>query len=749
MVSVPDLRGVTACDAASAARSIDDGLAVLGVLPRPRGSSALPAPAVRGRAAQILLAAAGGLEAWTELDEGLLGAMREDRMANPERRARGAHATPAIWAATLARNGLSVLDEGGAGRAWLDTRIVDPAAGGAALLIAAGTELSLRVAGDDAAGQSSALRGEIVKRCLFGVDRDEDAVRVAHAALALWGAGRGGTAPQVHVAVGDPLLACDVDTMVDGFVPRPARRPSDALRRDLSSALVEGFFSRDPMTRIAERKRVIAIARRACIGDLEAREDLTVRADKGRTRGAFHPALAWGGETRAAGFDLALMNPPFLGGKRIGTVLGPAYADWLGEREPHTTGNADLAAHFLLAARRWLAPRAALAIVATNTIAEGATRDAGLGRLVHEGFVIAAASRGERWPGRAAVSVVRVVVTRDLAPTSARLDGAAVAHIDAGLRAAMVRPEPAPLAENRGLGFIGCYVRGDGFLLDDGEARRLLEGDPKLGTCLRPYLIGEDVMRHPARLPSRWVIDFGGRTLDEAREFPELLAIVEERVRPTREALPPTSTNRPHRVAWWRFANVRSTLRARLEGKPSCLVAARVAKHLVFVHADPRFMFSEQLVVVPRSDAWMFAVLASGAHLAWARAHSSSLQDGLRYLPSRVLATFPFPEGSRRDLETCGTALRQARDTAASSLNVGLSTLRDRVEAGDQSVGALRDAEDAVDRAVLAAYGWSDLERPRNASSSRLPHDDAKVVERLADENTRRARRGKAETALV
>jgi len=64
----------------------------------------------------------------------------------------------------------------------------------------------------------------------------------------------------------------------------------------------------------------------------------------------------------------------------------------------------------------------------------------------------------------------------------------------------------------------------------------------------------------------------------------------------------------------------------------------------------------------------------------------------------------------------------------------GLTRLYHRFHRPDErhpEIEHLRDLHAALDHAVLAAYGWSDLERPRNASSSRLPHDDAKVVEWL------------------
>src|SRR5262249_55484244 len=46
------------------------------------------------------------------------------------------------------------------------------------------------------------------------------------------------------------------------------------------------------------------------------------------------------------GFDALVGNPPFLGGKRISTVLGDKYADWLIQANEEANSNADLVAHF-------------------------------------------------------------------------------------------------------------------------------------------------------------------------------------------------------------------------------------------------------------------------------------------------------------------------------------------------------------------------------------------------------------------
>ena len=68
------------------------------------------------------------------------------------------------------------------------------------------------------------------------------------------------------------------------------------------------------------------------------------------------------------GFDAFVGNPPFLGGKRIGTVLGNPYRDWLATVHESSSRNTDIVAHFFRRAFNLLRHRGSFGLVATNTI---------------------------------------------------------------------------------------------------------------------------------------------------------------------------------------------------------------------------------------------------------------------------------------------------------------------------------------------------------------------------------------------
>jgi hypothetical protein len=102
-------------------------------------------------------------------------------------------------------------------------------------------------------------------------------------------------------------------------------------------------------------------------------------------------------------------NPPFLGGRKISTLLGTAYPKQLSKRYAEWTGSADLCAFFFLLAADVMrdgGSHGTISFIATSSISEGATRLTALHPLVADrGCVIYEATRRVPWPGKASVSV--------------------------------------------------------------------------------------------------------------------------------------------------------------------------------------------------------------------------------------------------------------------------------------------------------------------------------------------------------
>jgi hypothetical protein len=109
------------------------------------------------------------------------------------------------------------------------------------------------------------------------------------------------------------------------------------------------------------------------------------------------------------GFAALVGNPPFQGGSKITGVLGTDYRDFLVEwLAKGKRGSADICAYFFLRGQQFLSHDGGLGLLATNTIAQGDTREVGLDQLVANGCVIPRAVPSRRWPGTASLEVAHL-----------------------------------------------------------------------------------------------------------------------------------------------------------------------------------------------------------------------------------------------------------------------------------------------------------------------------------------------------
>ena len=174
-----------------------------------------------------------------------------------------------------------------------------------------------------------------------------------------------------------------------------------------------------------------------------------------------------------AGFNAFVCNPPFMGGQKITGNMGTAYRDYLVEHLARgKRGSADLCAYFTLRAASLMRDSGQFGFLATNTIAQGDTREVGLDQLMADGYVIPRANPSRPWPGTASLEVAHVWLRRGQWKTPFVLDDKPVSSITPFLtEPGTVSGPPHHLTANAGKSFIGSYVLGMGFVLMPEEAR--------------------------------------------------------------------------------------------------------------------------------------------------------------------------------------------------------------------------------------------------------------------------------------
>lgn len=528
-----------------------------------------------------------------------------------------------------------------------------------------------------------------------------------------------------------------------------------ALVRLIGDAIIAAFFKHDrPRQRIEEARYIATMSG----GTSDWWEALAQRASS--LAGGAHPIRPFHWEIEFPevfsrnnpGFDAVVGNPPFAG--KNTTIAGNRkyYPDWLQAINVDSHGNADLVAHFFLRAFELVRQGGSFGLIATNTIGQGDTRQTGLYKIISNGGEIAHAVKRLKWPGEAAVvvSVVHVVKGCTEAPT---LDGRPVRRVSAYLVEGDLDGSPSTLIENAAIAFKGSVPLGLGFTFDDVNAQRglsnsladmkqLIEKNAKNGEIIKPYIGGEEVNGDPRHTHRRYIIDFFDRPLkrlDEgniwkslsteeqssqlfigvvapdypgevASDWPDLLEIVERRVKPDRDH----QTRPALRDRWWQYCEKRPGLNRKERTSAFVISITQTSPHLSVAQLPTGMVYDQKLIAIPSKTMHIYAVLQSRIHEIWVRFFSSTLEDRLSYTPSDCFETFAFPVGygSIADLEAVAEDYRRFRGQLMVARDQGMTPTYNRFHDPDESAAdivRLRELHAEMDHVVLRSYGWDDL----------------------------------------
>ena len=452
------------------------------------------------------------------------------------------------------------------------------------------------------------------------------------------------------------------------------------------------------------------------------------------------------------GFDAIVGNPPFAGKNTTILINADHYLDWLQILHQGAHGNSDIVAHFFRRAYWLLREGGCLGLLATNTIRQGDTRATGLRPIRQAGGTIYTARRRYKWPGEAAVVVSVVHIGKSDLFGPYRLDGREVPIITAFLFHDGGDDDPQKLSSNASKSFQGSILLGMGFTFDDTDKKgianpislmhELIRNDPRSTERIFPYVGGEEINDNPRHAHHRYVINFEDfpRKRDKtplswfdcndddraemlrngvvpedypdavAADWPELLAIVRNKVKPVRDA----DNREIYRRYWWRYAERRGSLYTAVQQLNRVLALSRVGERMGLAFLPTDMVYADSIVVFAIPTFAAFGALQSRVHEGWARFFASSLEDRLRYTPTDCFETFPLPEPLDSDLRlgTVGQEYYNFRAALMVEYDEGLTKIYNRFHDPDErsnAIGELRRLHDAMDRAVLDAYGWTDI----------------------------------------
>lgn len=249
-----------------------------------------------------------------------------------------------------------------------------------------------------------------------------------------------------------------------------------------------------------------------------------------------------------------------------------------------------------------------------------------------------------------------------------------------------------------------------GFVLSKAQAASLIAVEPNSASVVHQYLVGDDMLGNTGKA-ARALIDFGQKTIIEVQAFPKAFKHLQTQVLPAMEKVEAdaiseraTSIDR-----WWQHWRGRSALLIAIAKLPRYLVCSRVTKRPIFAFFNSEIRPGDALQAFALADDYSFGILQSKAHYLWFHAKCSNMKADPRYSSESIFHTFPWPQqptdAKVRAVADTGITLRKLRDAASRATAGGLRNMYRTLDLPGKN--PLKDAHDALDKAVLGAYGFS------------------------------------------
>lgn len=438
--------------------------------------------------------------------------------------------------------------------------------------------------------------------------------------------------------------------------------------------------------------------------------------------------------------DAIIGNPPYQSKNKMQGEYGRAYLNKIRKEYPDVPGRADYCVYWFRRAHDQLRPNGRAGLVGTNTIRQNFSREGGLDYIVGHGGTITEAVSSQVWSGDAVVhvSIVNWVKGDEPRPKHLFLQKGnsvespwEVYELPAIGPALSPRLDVSVSVKLRANAEAACCYQGQthghkGFLVSVEEAEEMLADDPRNTAVLFPYMIGEDLLDLVPPGPSRFVIDFGQRDLVDASTFRAPFARVKETVLRDREKAaaeeeernraalqddPDARVNHHHAnflKHWWRLSYGRGELLEQLGKVERYIACSRVTKRPLFAFVDRGIHPNDALQVFVFDDDYSFGILQSSLHADWFTARCSTMKADPRYTSESVFDTYPWPQRpSAAHVRAVAKAARELRACRAELLRKGKLSLRALYNLMDgPGESALKEAHDALNRAVFAAYGF-------------------------------------------
>lgn len=431
---------------------------------------------------------------------------------------------------------------------------------------------------------------------------------------------------------------------------------------------------------------------------------------QGETVSTFHPfhyALRFPEVFEKGGFDAVVGNPPFIGKNLWSSTIGPIAFNAAHSILKAKQKKIDISVVFHKRAFDLIKSGGLYGLIGVTNISESYAVKVGLAQIAQQGEIYSAV-KSLKWPGRANINVAIVHVRKGEWKGLRTLNGQLVEKIYPDLRAETFGTIREITTQIDGsVGVAGNYIDQLTMARSSDIAQKILAQST---TILLPIINGQDVTSTSLEHFENYVINACDMSLKEVREESEaaydfLMSIKDERLKKIQEG-----EYKKWEKHWWQHMNPRANFFKRYLNSTR-LVYARLTKYLI-----PRLVSgvlpTEQVVIVPLTVSLQHVLSLSSAMQNWLSTFTGAKKGDNAVQIAIVLENlrnFPCPindlpkESQNWALEFDGYLRDQGGVTLA------MNRFHDSTDDANEVVRA-RELQRLIDKAVIEAYGWSDLD---------------------------------------
>jgi len=229
-------------------------------------------------------------------------------------------------------------------------------------------------------------------------------------------------------------------------------------------------------------------------------------------------------------------------------------------------------------------------------------------------------------------------------------------------------------------------------LLTVEERNELLAQYPQTENWIRRYMSGEDYINSK----TRYCLWLKGVAPTEYRSIRPIMQRL-EKVSAMRKESPTASVQRDADTPML-FTQIRQP-DSKFLAVP--IVSSSRRKYIPIGHLEPSIIASDQIYIVSNATLYLFGILMSNVHMAWAKPLCGRLKSDYRYAPA-VYNNFPWPTPTDSQKAAIETAAQGVLDARALFEGSSLADLYDPLTMPPELLKAHR----GLDSAVMKLYGF-------------------------------------------